>query len=143
MRIKRAAWGELLPPLSNLFLHLLSFLLLFAGKVNLFIPSQQGGSDTPIQPHSLSTHPCQGEWSLGRERETHTHTRTHTHTHAHMHMHRHTHTHTHTRTHPSLKGRAHCLPRCSKGQFSSAGPQLACSNINYIYHVLMRPLKGV
>lgn len=43
----------------------------------------------------------------------------------------------------SLKENSHFTFLCSKGQFSSVGLQLACSNINYIYHFLMRPLKNI
>lgn len=43
----------------------------------------------------------------------------------------------------SLKESSHSLSLCSKAQFSSAGLQRAYSNINYIYHFLMRPLKNI
>lgn len=95
MRIKRPTVGRgerqraLPSPLpSTLFLYLFrlsSFSSPFPGKVNLFIQSQQGVSDTPTQLRSLSTHPCQGELSPRSLTHTHTHTsaRMHTHTFSH------------------------------------------------------------
>lgn len=119
----------------------------FLGKVNLFIQSQQGDLDTPTQLRSLSTHPCQGELSI--RKYTHAHTQLHvfywrwwqstvnTHTLAH--------THPETlRSNFSLKEKSfHSPSLCSKGQFSRVGLQRACSNINYIYNFLMRPLKNI
>lgn len=130
MRIKRPAVGGrgYLP----LFLYLYAFLLFlspFTGKVNLFIQSQQGALDTPTQLRSLSTHPCQGELSPleltfmpAYQDIVIPNSNT-----------------PHPRYPPNLcVQKANPLVRKWMG-----GGTHTLSNINYIYHFLMRPPKSV
>lgn len=156
MRIKRPTVGreerqKALPSLlpSTMSLYLSAFLLFspLLRQGQPVYPITTGGFRHPY-PTALTVNASMSRWVEPQELNTHTHTyvrlcfalavRA---------MHRqHTHAHSHPETvssNFSLKESSHSPSPCSKGQFSSVGLQLACSNINYIYHFLMRPLKNI